>query len=128
MLDNAGIGADYPDLWRPETASVVVSATGAGSGVLVEPGTISAGAGESVTFTGDESLSCDDGKNGRLKVSVGSGTTCGDLVVLQERILKEPYGVNDPAVFGPFVMDQKYCIDLKDSGCSDDAFGSIDYP
>jgi hypothetical protein len=124
LLDNAGLGAEFPNLPRPPYTDVVISATAAGSGVLVSPGTINLPAGNALRVSGDDAtLSCGGGKNGKLTITlVADGIT-------QERQLKEPYGVDEVAIFGPFTdtgADPPYTIDLKDSSCSDQVAGTVD--
>lgn len=124
LLDNAGLGGEFPNLPRPLFTDVVVSATGAGSGVLVSPGTINLPAGNALRVSGDTTtLPCGGGKNGKLTITVGSGGTA------QERQIKEPYDPGVVAVFGPYTdtgTDPPYTIALKDSSCSDTVAGTVD--
>lgn len=73
LLDNVGLGSLFPNVVRPSTTTVTVTATSNGSGVLNNPGTISLPAGNSLTFIGDgTSLPCgSNNNNGKLTISVG---------------------------------------------------------
>ena len=126
LLDNVGLGSGFPNLPRPPFVSVVVSATGVGSGVLVNPGTITINSSEALKFSGDATtLPCSgSGMNGRLTISVGTGTACNDPNA-QVVVIKEPYGSANIAVFGPYTSNQNYCIELKDGSCMDTATGVI---
>jgi len=133
LLDNIGLGGNYPNLPRPPTITVTVTAT---AGVLNQPGvmgTISPAAGEAVKFLGDPmTVPCGGGMNGKLTITVGVGVACPpDLTMTpaQQVVIKEPYGPAEPAVFGPFLTDQAYCIERKDGGsCMDNVSGTIDVP
>lgn len=127
LLDNIGLGSGFPDLPRPPIAAVVVSTTAPGNGVLVNPGTILINSGDAVQFSGDSTtLPCSGGMgmNGKLTISVGTGTACNDPDA-QQYVLKEPYGPTEVAVFGAFTSDQNYCIQLKDASCTDQVSGTI---
>lgn len=125
LLDNAGLGAGYPDIPRPPQLTVVVSATAPSSGTLVSPGTITLAAGTSLRIEGDPTtLPCGGpGMNGKLTVTVGSGPTA------QERVLKENYS-GQFALFGPFTVAGSipYTIKLKDGPCDDTVSGSVVVP
>lgn len=126
LLDNAGLGSNFPDLTRPPTVDIVIFATAPASGTLVSPGTINLPQGSALKFTGDAStLPCGgSGNNGRLTITVGSGPTA------QELQLREPYGSAEVAIFGPYTAAATipYTIDLKDSGCSDSVSGDVLVP
>jgi hypothetical protein len=134
LLTNAGRIGDYPNIQAtcPATTSQIIAATGAGSGTLVNPGTIAVGAGNTITFVGDDTtLPCGGGSTGNLTVQVGTGgTSCIDpaFTVLEQHVISGPYGSGSPAVMGPFASDVNYCIELSDGGCGDRIFGLIDYP
>ena len=134
LLDNIGLGADFPNLPRPPIfGPVVVSATGAGSGVLVNPGTISPGAGTAVLFTGDDlTLPCGmSSNNGKLTITIVPFMAMCNVTPIQENLIKEPYGATGTATFGPFTTDVTYCLHLQDGGmggCQDDVTGTIDVP
>jgi hypothetical protein len=71
------------------------------------------------------------GNNGHLTISVGPSATftCSSGTPSQQFTLKEPYGSGEFAIFGPFNVDQNYCIDRKDGGgCMDSISGTIDVP
>ena len=129
LLDNAGLGGPYPNLPRPPSTLVVVSATALGSGVLGNPGTIAISSGMAVQIEGDAStLPCGGGNNGKLTVSISTAVDpCTDPAAL-EYLIKEPYGSGDTVTLGPFTADYNYCIDLKDASCSDTVTGTIDIP
>jgi hypothetical protein len=115
LLDNAGLGAGFPNLPRPPQQTIVIAATGPASGVLVSPGTINLAAGTALRVEGDPAtLPCgaEPGSNGRLTITVGSGATA------QMRQLKEDYA-GAYALFGPFIASGStpYTIDLKDQSC-----------
>ncbi len=126
LLDNAGLGANFPDLVRPPTVDVVVAATAPASGVLVSPGNINVPAGSALKLSGDAAtLPCGGGPtNGRLTITVGSGPTAQDLQ------LKEPFGPNEVAIFGPYTASAMlpYTIELKDSSCDDTVSGTVVIP
>lgn len=129
LLDNAGLGGPYPNLPRPPSTLVVVSATASGSGVLVSPGTIAISSGMAVQIEGDATtLPCGGGQNGKLTISISTALDpCTDPAALEYQI-KEPYGPGDTVTLGPFTADYNYCIDLKDASCSDTVTGTIDVP
>ncbi|MCK6553225.1 hypothetical protein L6Q96_01365 [Candidatus Binatia bacterium] len=129
LLDNAGLGGPYPNLPRPPSTLVIVSATAPGSGTLVSPGTISISSGMAVQIEGDAAtLPCGGGQNGKLTISVSTALDpCTDPAALTYQI-KEPYGSGDAVTLGPFTVDYNYCIDLKDASCSDTVTGTIDVP
>jgi hypothetical protein len=124
LLDNAGLGEGFPDLFRPPLVDQLITATAPGSGVLVPPGTIAVSAGSGIRFTGDAvTLGCSGSdNNGRLTVHVGTGPASKVLVV------REPYGASAMAVFGPFLAPQSlpYTIELKDGSCQDLVSGTIE--
>ncbi len=130
LLDNIGLGSGFPDIPRPPIVSVVVSATAPASGVLVNPGTVTITSGDAVQFSGDSTtLPCGgmgmgQGQNGKLTISVGTGTACNDPNA-QQYVLREPYGPTDVAIFGAFTSDQNYCVQLKDTSCTDQVTGTI---
>lgn len=125
LLDNAGLGANFPDLVRPPTVDVVVVATAPASGTLVSPGNINVPAGSALKLSGDSAtLPCGGGPNGRLTITVGSGPTA------QELQLKEPFGPNEVAIFGPYTASAMlpYTIELKDGSCDDTVSGTVVIP
>jgi hypothetical protein len=129
LLDDIGLGGNFPNLVRPPIDSIVISATGAGSGVLVNPGagTINLAAGAALRVSGDSAtLPCGGGmgQNGKLTITVGSGATA------QTQTLKEPYGPTRFATFGPYTTSGSipYTIDLKDQSCMDTVSGNIVVP
>lgn len=128
LLDNVGLGSLFPNLVRPPTTTVMITATSNGSGVLNNPGggTISLSAGNSLTLVGDNvSLPCgSNNNNGKLTISLGSGTSCTDLVPIKTLEITEPYGPAQAVVVGPFNDDVNYCINLKDGGSGGCAPGS----
>lgn len=132
LLDNAGFGADFPNLFRPTTVPAHV--TSASNGSPLDPlGTISVGPGDSVTIDATSAVGCGSGmgqgNNGHLTISVGPADTftCSSGTPSQQFTLKEPYGPGDVALLGPFNVDQNYCIDRKDGGgCMDSISGLID--
>lgn len=110
LLTNMGLGDEFPNLPLPPTVTVVVAATFAGSGVLVNPGTINVPVGSALRIEGDPNLSCGGGgSNGTLTATIGSQ-------VVQ---VKEPWGPTRFAIVGPFttVGTVPYSIELKDSSC-----------
>jgi hypothetical protein len=129
LLDNAGLGAGIPNLPRPPTLDVIVSATEPGSGTLVPPGTISPEAGTAVRFAGDAvSLPCGSEPTGRLTVTVlPLGTACSEAGLPQQQLeLEEPYTTT--ATVGPFTSDVTYCLRLSDEQCDHEVSGTIDVP
>jgi hypothetical protein len=128
LLDSIGIGDDFPNLPRPASTDVNLAATAPASGVLVSPGTIMVAAGNSVKFTGDSAtLPCGmNANNGRVTIKVGTGTGCNNIVVQQERTLRETYGPGEVVRVGPFASDRIYCISLRDQSCNDEVSGTID--
>lgn len=130
LLDNIGLGGGFPNITRPPSTVVpALTATAPGSGDLVNPGTITSAAGNAVKFTGDSTtLPCGGGQNGKVTISISTAADpCTDPTA-QQHVLKEPYGPTVVAVFGPFTIDQNYCLELKDSSCSDTETGLIDIP
>jgi hypothetical protein len=132
LLDNIDLGADFPNLPRPPIFPVVVSAAMAGGGDVVNPGTISPGAGTAVRFSGDDTtLPCGmSSNNGKLTITiVPFGDMC-NATPIQEGQVKEPYGTTRTATFGPYLTDVTYCLHLQDGGmgCQDDETGTIDVP
>jgi hypothetical protein len=123
LLANMGLGDEFPNLPLPPTVTVVISATGAGTGVLVSPGTINVPAGSALRIEGDPAtLPCGmgPGQNGKLDVTVGAQTFT----------LKEPYGPSRFALLGPFISAGTipYTIDLKDGSCDDTVTGDVNVP
>ena len=118
LLANVGLGDEFPGIPLPPTVDVVVSATAAGSGVLVDPSTINVPVGSALRITGNPNLSCGGGgSNGRLMITVGT----------QELQIKEPWGPSEVAIFGPFTAAATiaYAIDFKDQACDDTASGDV---
>jgi hypothetical protein len=126
LLDNAGLGVAFPHLVRPPFADQLVAATAAGSGTLVDPGTIVVAAGRALRFTGDAAtLPCaPSSNNGRVTITVGSGPTA------QQRELHEPYAAGEVAIFGPWTAagSVPYTIELKDGSCDATVSGSVSVP
>jgi len=126
LLDNVGLGGGFPNLSRPPIVDQVVSATAAGSGVLVNPGTINLPAGSALRVTGDTTLPCGGGQgmNGKLTIRIGASG------MEQEFELKEPYGPGRFAIFGPYTTAGTipYTIDLKDGSCMDSTSGDVSVP
>ncbi|HZR82533.1 MAG TPA: hypothetical protein VFD92_15670 [Candidatus Binatia bacterium] len=125
LLGNAGLGDEFPNIPLPPATDVVISATAAGSGVLVNPGTINVPQGNVLRITGDSTtLPCStgmgNGNNGKLTITVGS----------QEQQITEPYGPSEVALFGPYTATATipYLIDLKDQGCMDQTSGDVSVP
>jgi hypothetical protein len=136
-LDSENLGNNFPNLPRPASVPVVVSATSGGSGILVNPGTINILAGEAVQFSGDEStLPCGmSDSNGRLTITVGPAGTVScpppnTLPALTQQLeIKEDYGPARTATFGPYTADQDYCLELRDGSCNEPPeSGLIDVP
>jgi hypothetical protein len=125
LLDHAGLGAGFPHLVRPAFVDQLVSATAAGSGVLVDPGTIVVAAGSALRLTGDgATLGCGgSSNNGRVTVTVGTGATA------QSHQLREPYA-DDVAIFGPWIASASlpYTIELKDGSCDATISGTVSVP
>jgi hypothetical protein len=124
LFDNAGLGDGFPHLVRPPMVDQLVAATAAGSGVLVDPGTIVVAAGSALRFTGDATLECGpSSNNGRLEITIGSGPTA------QSHELHEPY-TGEVAVFGPWIASGSipYTIELKDGPCDDQISGTVSVP
>jgi hypothetical protein len=125
LFDNAGLGDDFPHLVRPPFVDQIVSATAAGSGVLVDPGTIVVAQGSALRVTGDAAtLPCaPSSNNGRLEITVGSGPTA----VSHE--LHEPY-TGEVAEFGPWIATASipYTIELKDGTCDAQISGTVSVP
>lgn len=128
LLDGIGIGDEFSNLPRPASTDVNVAATAPASGLLVAPGTILVAAGNTVNFTGDSAtLPCGmNANNGRVTIKVGTGTGCNDIVVQQERTLRETYGPGEEVSIGPFASDKIYCLELRDQSCNDEVSGTID--
>jgi hypothetical protein len=125
LFDNAGLGDDFPHLVRPPFVDQVVAATAAGSGVLVDPGTIVVAQGSALRVTGDAAtLGCGPASNnGRVTITVGSGVTA------QSHELREPY-TGEVAEFGPWIATATipYTIELKDGSCDDTISGTVSVP
>jgi hypothetical protein len=125
LFDNAGLGGGFPHLVRPPLVDQVVAATAAGSGTLVDPGTIVVAVGSALRFTGDvATLGCGPStNNGRVTITLGSGATA------QSHQLREPY-TDDVAVFGPWIASDTipYTIELKDGTCDDTISGTVSVP
>ena len=118
LLANMGLGDEFPNLPLPPTVTVVVSATGAGTGVLVNPGTINVPVGSALRIEGDPNLSCGGGgSNGNLTATVGA----------QIANVKEPWGPTRFVILGPFttVGTVPYTFDLKDQSCDDSVSGDV---
>jgi hypothetical protein len=136
LLDNMGLGADFPDIPRPPTLDVVVARTMAGeSGALVSPGTLTPTSGTAVRFSGDATtLTCGGGmgNNARLTITILTlGSACNNnAAVLQEFSIKQPFGSTRTATTGPFSSDVTYCLNFKDPGstCNETITDSIDVP
>jgi len=131
LLDNTPLGASFPNLPRPMTVPITISATGSGGSLtLNNPGTITVAQGKALAITGDGGGSLSNGcgggmgMNGKLTITVGSGATA------QQRVLKEPYGSSEVALFGPYTATATlpYTIDLKDASCKDTTSGSVSVP
>jgi len=126
LLDNTPLGVNFPNIPRPPTVSVVISATAPGSGVLVNPGTVNVPAGSALKFTGDATtLPCGGpGMSGRVTITIGSGPTA------QARTIKEPWGPSRAALFGPYITsgDLPYTLDYKDMSCNDTVTGTVHVP
>jgi hypothetical protein len=119
LLANIGLRSSYLDITLPPTKNVTVTAT---NGDIDDPNTISVSSGNSVTFTLDSSLACADKSNSRVTISVGPD--CDNPI--QQNSVRDPDG--DALVFGPFPVNQTYCIDLTGPGCTpNSAFGTLDY-
>lgn len=130
LFDNAGIGAEYPNLPRPPVVDLVVAGTAPGSCILSDPGVVALGAGEALRISGDEAtLSVGGGKNGRLSVrlSLDPNDPCNDPAALQGQ-LREPYGSGESITFGPLPVDRSFCFALKDSACDAQLTGTVDVP
>jgi len=128
ILDNAGLGADYPNLPRPTKVPVVISAMALDGGDLINPGTLAINAGEAIEFSGDPlTLPCGGGNNGKVTIFVSTDADpCSDSGALSQQ-LKAPY-TSDSVVLGPFTADYNYCVHLKDGPCNDTERGQIDVP
>src|SRR5207249_1909536 len=98
--------------------STTVTITATTPGTPDPPGTIALPAGNTLKVVGDgTTLPCGGNmNNGKLTITIGSGTDCSDIVAQQEQTIDEPYGSSAPAFFGPFNDDRIYCINLKDVG------------
>ncbi|MEW6268427.1 MAG: hypothetical protein AB1689_03915 [Thermodesulfobacteriota bacterium] len=119
LLSNVGLGDEFPNIPLPPTVDVEINSTAPGSGTLVDPGTINVPVGSALRITGNPDLSCGGGaSNGRLTITVGT----------QELTIKEPWGPNEVAIFGPFTATGTiaYSIDFKDQACDDVASGDVD--
>jgi hypothetical protein len=140
LLDNVDVttmgapvslGSLFPNLPRPPTKTVEITASG---GPLDPLGTIALGAGEALKVFANANVSCGGGMNGKVTISVGPGIDCppdSSPAPLQQYVIKEDYGSERTATFGPFATDQTYCIERKDggmSGCMDEITGTIDVP
>ena len=133
LLDNIGLGADFPDVPRPPTSDVLVSRTMAGNlGTLNNPDPIAVASGTAVRFTGDgATLSCGGmGNNARLTITILTfGSACNDTAaVLQEFSIKEPFIAGNTATAGPFTTDVTFCLRFKDGSCDETVTGTIDLP
>lgn len=118
LLANMGLGDEFPNLPLPPTVTVVVAATGAGTGVLINPGTINVPVGSALRIEGDPNLSCGGGmSNGNLTATIGS----------QVANVKEPWGPTRFVILGPFtsVGTIPYTFDLKDQSCDDSTSGDV---
>jgi hypothetical protein len=125
LLDNAGLGGGLPHIARPPMTDRTVAATAPGSGTLVAPGSISVPLGDALRFTGAVTLGCGvSGGDGRVIITVGSGATA------QRHELREPYGADDVAIFGPWeaAATIPYSIQLVDGTCNDTVSGSVSVP
>lgn len=119
LLTNIGLGDEFPNIPLPPTVDVEISATAPGSGVLVHPGTINVPIGSALRITGNPNLSCGGGtSNGRLRITIGT----------QELTIKEPWGPNEAAIFGPYTAPAtiEYSIDYRDQSCDDVANGDVE--
>ena len=126
LLDDIGLGAQFPDLPRPPTMTRQIAAAG---GALTPLDTIPIPKGQSITFTGDSStLPCDPSTtDGTITIKVGTGTCPNNFTARQALAISEPYGPDNIAVFGPFNEDLQYCIARSDGGgCGDSLSGTID--
>lgn len=123
LLDNVGLGGLFPHLVRPPFTDVVVVATAAGSGTLVGPGPLTVPVGNALRITGDATLACANG-SGRLTITVGTGPTA------LRHTLKEPYGPDAVAIFGPWIAPASvaYQVALTDGTCQDTTSGTVSVP
>jgi hypothetical protein len=131
LLDNIGLGDEFPNLPRPPIFDVIVAAVAPDMGDMINPGTIAPGAGTAVRFSGDAvTLPCGmSANNGRIVVTiVPLADPCNSANVLQEFTFKEPYGTTRNVTVGPYTTDVTYCLDLKDGSCDDVETGTIDMP
>jgi hypothetical protein len=126
LLDNAGLGGNFPHIARPPMTDQAVAATAPASGALVDPGTITVPLGNALRFTGDAgTLSCGSTAiNGRVIITVGAGPTA------QRHELREPYGPSEVAIFGPWeaATTTTYSIQLDDGTCDDTVSGTVSVP
>jgi hypothetical protein len=126
LLDNAGLGGDFPHLIRPPMIDQGVAATAPTSGTLVDPGPLAVPLGHALRFTGDAvTLGCGpSATDGRVIVTVGSGLTA------QHHELREPYGSSAVAIFGPWeaATTIAYSIQLADGSCNDTVSGTVSVP
>lgn len=134
LLDNAGLGANFPDIPRPPTTDVPISRTMAGNtGTLINPSPIMIASGTALRFSGDAAtLSCGGmGNNARLTITIlPFGSLCSDPT-LQDLSIKEPFTAGNTVTAGPFTSDLTFCLHFKDGGsgtCDETISGTIDVP
>lgn len=122
LLDNIGLGADFPDLLRPPTVDVLVQRDMAGmGGTLLSPGTIMIASGTAVRFSGDPTtLACNGmGNNARVTITILTSTAmdCNDTTkTVQVFQIKEPFTATNTATTGPFTTDMRYCLEFREGG------------
>jgi hypothetical protein len=123
LLANAGF-TNYPNIPLPPTDPLVIAATAAGSGTLVNPGTVNLTQGSALEISGDgTTLPCGgSSSNGKLTLRVLSGAP------EQEFELKEPYGPTRIAIFGPYTATGpiSFEADLKDGSCNNTVTFTVD--
>jgi hypothetical protein len=124
LLDNAGLGGDFPHIPRPPMTDEEVAATAPGA--LVDPGPLAVPLGNALRFTGDATtLPCGpSSQNGRVTITVGTGPTA------QRHELLESYGAGRVAIFGPWhaATTLPYTIELADGSCNDTVSGTVSVP